>query len=193
MLILLHAPCGKKNWCTHRVDFRLYLCFVSIYICMILWAGVKRHCWCCGTASYVIDYHVLLYAIVCVTEYRFRPELACCTDTLSCHLISHVVLGDLSYCCISHLVSLLLYINRLPRNKLAATAVANNSKNSSSNSHNSTGRFGAARGYLTWNSLPEEHTMIREMCRNFADNELAPNAGEWDKNHTFPKDQVRLS
>lgn len=33
--------------------------------------------------------------------------------------------------------------------------------------------------------------MLREMCRSFADNELAPNAGEWDKNHTFPKDQVR--
>lgn len=33
--------------------------------------------------------------------------------------------------------------------------------------------------------------MLREMCRSFADNELSPNAGEWDKNHTFPKDQVR--
>lgn len=55
----------------------------------------------------------------------------------------------------------------------------------------SKGGFGAARTYLTWSSLPEEHTMLREMCRSFADNELAPNAGEWDKNHTFPKDQVR--
>lgn len=34
--------------------------------------------------------------------------------------------------------------------------------------------------------------MLRDMCRSFADNELAPNAGEWDKNHTFPKDQVRV-
>lgn len=34
--------------------------------------------------------------------------------------------------------------------------------------------------------------MLREMCRNFADNELAPNAGEWDKNHAFPKEQVRI-
>lgn len=46
------------------------------------------------------------------------------------------------------------------------------------------------RGYLTWSSLPEEHIMLRDMCRNFADNELAPHAGEWDRNHTFPKDQV---
>lgn len=28
--------------------------------------------------------------------------------------------------------------------------------------------------------------MIYEMCRKFADEELAPNAGEWDKNHQFP-------
>lgn len=53
-------------------------------------------------------------------------------------------------------------------------------------------RSDATRGFLTWSSLPEEHSMLREMCRNFADNELAPNAGEWDKNHTFPKDQVRI-
>lgn len=33
--------------------------------------------------------------------------------------------------------------------------------------------------------------MLRDMCRNFADCELAPHAGDWDKDHTFPKDQVR--
>lgn len=32
--------------------------------------------------------------------------------------------------------------------------------------------------------------MLRDMCRNFADNELAPHAGEWDKNHSFPSEQV---
>lgn len=35
--------------------------------------------------------------------------------------------------------------------------------------------------------------MLRDMCRNFADNELAPHAGEWDKNHTFPAEPVRLN
>ena len=38
--------------------------------------------------------------------------------------------------------------------------------------------------------LPEEHRMIYEMCRKFADEELAPNAHEWDKKHSFPKEAV---
>lgn len=32
--------------------------------------------------------------------------------------------------------------------------------------------------------------MIYEMCRKFADEELAPHAGEWDKKHEFPKEAV---
>jgi len=32
--------------------------------------------------------------------------------------------------------------------------------------------------------------MIYDMCRKFADEELAPNAGEWDKKHQFPRDAV---
>lgn len=32
--------------------------------------------------------------------------------------------------------------------------------------------------------------MIYDMCRKFADEELAPNAGKWDKEHSFPKDAV---
>lgn len=32
--------------------------------------------------------------------------------------------------------------------------------------------------------------MIYEMCRNFADNELAPNAGKWDQKHSFPTEAV---
>ena len=40
--------------------------------------------------------------------------------------------------------------------------------------------------YTTHASLPEEHRMIYETCRKFADEELAPNASEWDKKHTFP-------
>ncbi len=32
--------------------------------------------------------------------------------------------------------------------------------------------------------------MIYDMCRKFADEELAPNAGKWDQGHTFPKDAV---
>jgi len=46
------------------------------------------------------------------------------------------------------------------------------------------------RSVTTHSQLPEEHKMIYEMCRNFADNELAPNAGQWDQKHEFPSDAV---
>lgn len=46
------------------------------------------------------------------------------------------------------------------------------------------------RSITTHSQLPEEHKMIYEMCRNFADNELAPNAREWDQKHVFPTNAV---
>jgi alkylation response protein AidB-like acyl-CoA dehydrogenase len=39
--------------------------------------------------------------------------------------------------------------------------------------------------------LSEEQTMIRDMAREFAREQLAPHAAEWDRNHTFPADAVR--
>ena len=48
----------------------------------------------------------------------------------------------------------------------------------------------AARAYTSYSQLPEEHKMIYEMCRKFADEELAPNAGKWDKDHAFPTEAV---
>jgi butyryl-CoA dehydrogenase len=33
--------------------------------------------------------------------------------------------------------------------------------------------------------------MLRDMCRTFADAELAPNAGKWDQAHEFPVDAVK--
>jgi len=33
--------------------------------------------------------------------------------------------------------------------------------------------------------------MLRDMCRTFADTELAPKAGEWDQAHKFPADAVK--
>jgi hypothetical protein len=32
--------------------------------------------------------------------------------------------------------------------------------------------------------------MVYEMCPKFADEELSPNAGRWDKEHAFPTDAV---
>jgi hypothetical protein len=46
------------------------------------------------------------------------------------------------------------------------------------------------RQYTTYSQLPQEHKMIYETCREFADNELAPNAGTWDKKHEFPQKAV---
>lgn len=39
-------------------------------------------------------------------------------------------------------------------------------------------------------SLPETHEMLRKTCRDFAENELKPIAGEIDKEHRYPAEQV---
>lgn len=46
------------------------------------------------------------------------------------------------------------------------------------------------RSITSHSQLPEEHMMIYEMCRRFADEVLTPNARTWDKNHEFPADAV---
>lgn len=40
-------------------------------------------------------------------------------------------------------------------------------------------------------SLNEEQLAIREMVKNFADNEIAPFASEWDEKHIFPIDTIK--
>jgi len=52
------------------------------------------------------------------------------------------------------------------------------------------GTIGQTSHYTTHSQLPEEHKMIHEMCRKFADEELAPNAGKWDREHSFPTNAV---
>ena len=39
--------------------------------------------------------------------------------------------------------------------------------------------------------LGEDHRMLQEMCRDFADNELAPHAAQWDRGHEFPASAVQ--
>jgi butyryl-CoA dehydrogenase len=39
--------------------------------------------------------------------------------------------------------------------------------------------------------LTEEQTMIRDMARTFAAEQLAPHAAEWDRTHAFPADAIR--
>ena len=48
----------------------------------------------------------------------------------------------------------------------------------------------AIRSVTTHSQLPEEHKMVYEMCRKFADEELAPNAGKWDKDHAYPTEAI---
>jgi butyryl-CoA dehydrogenase len=39
--------------------------------------------------------------------------------------------------------------------------------------------------------LTEEQRQVRDMCREFAASELAPNARRWDEHHEFPRDAVK--
>lgn len=40
-------------------------------------------------------------------------------------------------------------------------------------------------------ALSEEHQMIRDMCRKFADKEIKPAAGEFNRQHKFPTNAIR--
>ena len=44
----------------------------------------------------------------------------------------------------------------------------------------------SVRSITSYSQLSEETTMVYEMCRKFADEELTPNAREWDQTHSFP-------
>src|SRR5512143_4135259 len=39
--------------------------------------------------------------------------------------------------------------------------------------------------------LTEEQRQVRELCRQFADAELRPNARKWDQDHVFPAEAVK--
>ena len=58
------------------------------------------------------------------------------------------------------------------------------------NTNNNNATKHTKQQYTTHSQLPSEHQMVYEMCRKFADEELAPNAGEWDRKHEFPKEAV---
>ena len=53
------------------------------------------------------------------------------------------------------------------------------------------GRGAASRNYTSWPMLSEEHVMIAEMAKNFADTELAPIAHKTDKEHLFPTEKIK--
>lgn len=40
-------------------------------------------------------------------------------------------------------------------------------------------------------ALSETHQMLQKTCRDFANNELVPNAGRFDREHLYPADQIK--
>jgi len=48
----------------------------------------------------------------------------------------------------------------------------------------------SCRSFLTHSQLPDEHRMIYDMCRAFADDSLQPTAAHHDKTHEFPSAHV---
>ncbi|XP_064087637.1 short-chain specific acyl-CoA dehydrogenase, mitochondrial-like [Macrobrachium nipponense] len=45
--------------------------------------------------------------------------------------------------------------------------------------------------YASLSSLSETHDMLKKTCRDFADSELAPNAGKYDKDGKFPMEVIK--
>ncbi|KAH9525238.1 hypothetical protein Btru_000788 [Bulinus truncatus] len=45
--------------------------------------------------------------------------------------------------------------------------------------------------YSSLIDLPESHVLLRKTCRDFAEKELMPIAGQLDKEHKFPADQIK--
>ena len=56
--------------------------------------------------------------------------------------------------------------------------------------HGNALRTAAKRSITSHSQLPEETGMVYEMCRKFADEELAPKASGWDQKHEFPTEAV---
>jgi len=71
------------------------------------------------------------------------------------------------------------FATSIPRRALAKGAIARGAV-----------RATAKRSITSHSQLPEETSMVYEMCRKFADEELAPNAHQWDQKHEFPTQAV---
>jgi len=47
------------------------------------------------------------------------------------------------------------------------------------------------RGIASLSALPETHQMLQKTCRDFADGELKPIAAKTDREHLYPKEQIK--
>ncbi|XP_046386511.1 short-chain specific acyl-CoA dehydrogenase, mitochondrial [Ischnura elegans] len=50
----------------------------------------------------------------------------------------------------------------------------------------------SARSIASLSSLPETHQMLQKTCRDFAEGELKPIAAKLDKEHLYPKKQIKM-
>lgn len=48
-----------------------------------------------------------------------------------------------------------------------------------------------SRSFASLSSLPETHQMLQKTCRDFAENELKPIAAKTDREHLYPKEQIK--
>lgn len=52
-------------------------------------------------------------------------------------------------------------------------------------------RSHGSRSIASLSSLPETHQMLHKTCRDFAESELKPLAAKFDREHLYPKEQIR--
>ena len=76
------------------------------------------------------------------------------------------------------------FIKLLPSKMLSSTIVRNLRGAA-------TARKAAVRCYTEWPMLNEEHIMISDMAKNFAQTELAAIASKTDQQHLYPADAVK--
>ncbi|XP_020288155.1 short-chain specific acyl-CoA dehydrogenase, mitochondrial [Pseudomyrmex gracilis] len=53
------------------------------------------------------------------------------------------------------------------------------------------GKYVINRRIASLSMLPDTHQMLHKTCRDFAEQELKPFAAEFDRNHLFPKEQIK--
>lgn len=51
--------------------------------------------------------------------------------------------------------------------------------------------YNGRRTIASLSSLSDTHQMLQKTCRDFADNELIPNAAKFDREHLYPAEQIR--
>lgn len=47
------------------------------------------------------------------------------------------------------------------------------------------------RNIASLSALSETHQMLQKTCRDFANSELVPKAAKFDKEHLYPKDEIK--